>query len=81
MHSTSTCSGDVCSQTCERRNGGLCNFIHPSLLSLIVLFSKCKLGSTVGYAIRFEDCTSSETKIKCMEPFPRSIERSDGLTW
>ncbi|KJA29090.1 hypothetical protein HYPSUDRAFT_127853, partial [Hypholoma sublateritium FD-334 SS-4] len=24
-----------------------------------------KLGSTVGYAIRFEDCTSSETKIKC----------------
>ena len=26
---------------------------------------QCKLGSTVGYAIRFEDCTSSETKIKC----------------
>lgn len=25
-----------------------------------------KLGSTVGYAIRFEDCTSSETKIKYM---------------
>jgi pre-mRNA-splicing factor ATP-dependent RNA helicase DHX38/PRP16 len=25
----------------------------------------CKLGSTVGYAIRFEDCTSAETKIKC----------------
>ena len=24
-----------------------------------------KLGSTVGYAIRFEDCTSSETVIKC----------------
>jgi pre-mRNA-splicing factor ATP-dependent RNA helicase DHX38/PRP16 len=23
------------------------------------------LGSTVGYAIRFEDCTSPETKIKC----------------
>ncbi|KAF9014904.1 P-loop containing nucleoside triphosphate hydrolase protein, partial [Cyathus striatus] len=27
---------------------------------------ECKLGSTVGYAIRFEDCTSSDTKIKCM---------------
>ncbi len=26
---------------------------------------QCKLGSIVGYAIRFEDCTSSETKIKC----------------
>ncbi|KAH7926220.1 P-loop containing nucleoside triphosphate hydrolase protein [Leucogyrophana mollusca] len=26
----------------------------------------CKLGSIVGYAIRFEDCTSSETKIKYM---------------
>ena len=26
---------------------------------------QCKLGSTVGYAIRFEDCTSPETKIKC----------------
>ncbi|KAF8876489.1 P-loop containing nucleoside triphosphate hydrolase protein [Infundibulicybe gibba] len=25
---------------------------------------ECKLGSTVGYAIRFEDCTSAETKIK-----------------
>lgn len=23
------------------------------------------LGSTVGYAIRFEDCTSKDTKIKC----------------
>ncbi|KZT35459.1 hypothetical protein SISSUDRAFT_169695 [Sistotremastrum suecicum HHB10207 ss-3] len=26
---------------------------------------QCKLGSTVGYAIRFEDCTTPETKIKC----------------
>ena len=24
------------------------------------------LGSLVGYAIRFEDCTSNETRIKCM---------------
>ncbi|KIY51185.1 pre-mRNA splicing factor [Fistulina hepatica ATCC 64428] len=27
---------------------------------------ECKLGTTVGYAIRFEDCTSAETKIKYM---------------
>ncbi|KFY97189.1 hypothetical protein V500_02158, partial [Pseudogymnoascus sp. VKM F-4518 (FW-2643)] len=27
---------------------------------------ECKLGSTVGYAIRFEDCTSKETIIKYM---------------
>lgn len=26
---------------------------------------ECKLGGTVGYAIRFEDCTSPETRIKC----------------
>jgi pre-mRNA-splicing factor ATP-dependent RNA helicase DHX38/PRP16 len=26
----------------------------------------CKLGSTVGYSIRFEDCTSQETQIKYM---------------
>ena len=28
-----------------------------------------KLGSVVGYAIRFEDCTSDETVIKCEHPF------------
>ncbi|KAF7306353.1 hypothetical protein MIND_00426500 [Mycena indigotica] len=27
---------------------------------------ECKLGTTVGYAIRFEDCTTAETKIKYM---------------
>jgi pre-mRNA-splicing factor ATP-dependent RNA helicase DHX38/PRP16 len=27
---------------------------------------ECRLGSTVGYAIRFEDCTSKETAIKYM---------------
>ncbi|KAH9487185.1 Pre-mRNA-splicing factor ATP-dependent RNA helicase PRP16 [Psilocybe cubensis] len=27
---------------------------------------ECKLGGTVGYAIRFEDCTSADTKIKYM---------------
>ena len=26
---------------------------------------ECKLGNLVGYAIRFEDCTTPETKIKC----------------
>lgn len=26
----------------------------------------CRLGSEVGYTIRFEDCTSPETKIKYM---------------
>lgn len=30
---------------------------------------QCKLGGLVGYAIRFEDCTSSETKIKCKHHF------------
>jgi pre-mRNA-splicing factor ATP-dependent RNA helicase DHX38/PRP16 len=30
-----------------------------------------KLGEEVGYAIRFEDCTSEKTIIKCMNP-PRS---------
>lgn len=27
--------------------------------------AKCELGEEVGYAIRFEDCTSPKTKIKC----------------
>lgn len=27
---------------------------------------ECKLGSLVGYAIRFEDCTTPQTKIKCV---------------
>jgi HrpA-like RNA helicase len=26
----------------------------------------CKLGAEVGYSIRFEDCTSPQTVIKCM---------------
>ena len=26
----------------------------------------CELGKAVGYSIRFEDCTSKETKIKYM---------------
>jgi hypothetical protein len=35
---------------------------------------QCELGSTVGYAIRFEDCTSKDTKIKC-EAFPVESRR------
>ena len=35
-----------------------------SLIPHIV--SQCKLGGTVGYSIRFEDCTSDETRIKFM---------------
>ncbi len=29
----------------------------------------CKLGEEVGYAIRFEDCTSEKTVIKCIFNF------------
>jgi pre-mRNA-splicing factor ATP-dependent RNA helicase DHX38/PRP16 len=35
----------------------------------------CELGSTVGYSIRFEDCTSKETKIKCECAREREDER------
>lgn len=31
----------------------------------LIAIAQCKLGTVVGYAIRFEDCTSAETKIKC----------------
>ena len=30
-----------------------------------------KLGGLVGYAIRFEDCTSKDTMIKCMLRLPQ----------
>lgn len=44
-------------------------FVELSTFAVVVLISlQCKLGSTVGYAIRFEDCTSPETKIKCECP-------------
>jgi HrpA-like RNA helicase len=32
--------------------------------------SQVKLGALVGYAIRFEDCTSPETRIKCQSSLP-----------
>ena len=40
---------------------------------------ECKLGALVGYAIRFEDCTSAETKIKC-EVVPSAPRVGDDLT-
>lgn len=38
---------------------------------------QCKLGSTVGYAIRFEDCTSPDTRIKCTLRWPSFIHVAD----
>lgn len=43
----------------------VCNFVVSASPSADHFAIQCKLGSTVGYAIRFEDCTSPETKIKC----------------
>jgi pre-mRNA-splicing factor ATP-dependent RNA helicase DHX38/PRP16 len=37
----------------------------------------CKLGDEVGYAIRFEDVTSSKTVIKCK--FVLSLDMTDGV--
>lgn len=48
----------------------VCSLYYSFVLNVELFFKKkCKLGSIVGYAIRFEDCTSSETKIKCMYLF------------
>jgi len=41
---------------------------------------ECKLGSLVGYAIRFEDCTTPETKIKCGLLFVFESNWSSSLT-
>lgn len=38
----------------------------------------CKLGEEVGYSIRFEDCTSSKTVIKC-KYFPLIKDMTDGI--
>ena len=40
--------------------------MHWSSSSIVHAVSQCKLGGTVGYSIRFEDCTSDETRIKFM---------------
>lgn len=67
MHATASCGGHVRRQACERRDGGknasLFFVCHSKLISYFHL--QCKLGGLVGYAIRFEDCTTEETKIKC----------------
>lgn len=47
--------------------------VHPPLTWRI----QCKLGSTVGYAIRFEDCTTAETKIKCKNSTPKGRTSAD----
>jgi pre-mRNA-splicing factor ATP-dependent RNA helicase DHX38/PRP16 len=42
--------------------------VHLSIFIIVYVLTaipQCKLGTVVGYAIRFEDCTSAETKIKC----------------
>ena len=31
----------------------------------------CKLGAEVGFSIRFEDCTSDKTLLKCAPPAAR----------
>jgi len=38
-----------------------------------------KLGGLVGYAIRFEDCTSDETAIKCKFHPPYTLSRKPTL--
>lgn len=37
-----------------------------SVAKRVAVEMDCKLGTDVGYAIRFEDCTSKDTKIKYM---------------
>jgi len=38
----------------------------PSFLQRVAEEVGCRVGTEVGYTIRFEDCTSPETKIKYM---------------
>lgn len=65
---------------CRLRNGSVKKWRYVnSRVSLIIqlrICLQCKLGGTVGYAIRFEDCTSDETRIKCKvhQLFLMSIE-------
>jgi len=47
--------------------------VRPRLSSSLGAFwlfarSQCELGAEVGYSIRFEDCTSDKTVIKCASP-------------
>ncbi len=53
-------------------NGGMIGCTQPRRVAAISVAKRvaeevgCKLGQEVGYTIRFEDCTSPETKIKYM---------------
>lgn len=40
----------------------------------------CKLGSEVGYSIRFEDCTSDKTVLKCAS-LPLTLHDCCELAW
>lgn len=40
----------------------------------------CELGDTVGYAIRFEDCTSEVCFAQCIKVHETSCVKSDQVT-
>lgn len=41
---------------------------------------KVELGAEVGYSIRFEDCTSDKTVIKCSSIFLSIVDRNYSRT-
>lgn len=51
---------------------GMCGCTQPRRVAAMSVAKRvseevgCRLGAEVGYTIRFEDCTSPETKIKYM---------------
>ncbi|THH05571.1 hypothetical protein EW145_g4696 [Phellinidium pouzarii] len=45
---------------------GIIGCTQPRRVAAMSVAKRCKLGGKVGYAIRFEDCTSKETAIKYM---------------
>jgi ATP-dependent RNA helicase DHX8/PRP22 len=42
------------------------NCLHYSISQRVAQERHCSVGSDVGYAVRFDDCTSDRTKIKFM---------------
>lgn len=76
MYSASSSSCDVRREASKRGDGSELNVLFVSFLLIegdadeSWTCYQCKLGGTVGYAIRFEDCTSKETKIKCRCMYP-----------
>lgn len=65
MYSASSCSRYECGETCIGRDGGEFGGHQQREGKLIYLPLQCELGAEVGYVIRFEDCTSDKTVIKC----------------